>query len=440
MMAIWLLLLPGGLWAPFESGMPGVLSAPCAEDPAVAAAIARELPRTVAIRRQIHEHPELGEREVETAKLVAARLKELGLTLREGVAKTGVVGVLRGGQPGGCVAWRADMDALPVTEQTAVAFKSTRTDTWDGKDVGVMHACGHDVHTSVALGVAAVLADPAVRKDLHGSVLFLFQLAEESLPDPGIHGAARMIAEGALDDPRPGAVFGLHCGPHLEVGTIGVRAGGALAAADQVRITIVGKQTHGAQPELGIDPIVVASHIVLALENIPAREIDARETLVLTIGKIEAGNRFNIIPERAELLGTLRTHDAKVQERAHVRIREIAEGTAKTFGATAEVEIREFTPVTWNDPDLVARMRAAFEAAVGKANVIDDKPVMGAEDFAFYGKRAPGLFFFLGVAPKGKPAPGQLHTPTFDPDEGCIEVGIRAASGLITSYLAAQSR
>jgi amidohydrolase len=416
-----------------------LLVASSTDGPDLAAAVARALPRSVEIRRQIHEHPELGEREVETAKLVAARLRELGLTVREGVAKTGVVGVLKGGLPGGCAAWRADMDALPVTEETGLPFKSTRKDTWDGKDVGVMHACGHDVHTSVALGVAAVLADPAVRKDLHGTVLFLFQPAEESLPDPGIHGAARMIAEGALDDPKPDAVFGLHCGPHLEVGTIGVHPGGALAAADQVRITIHGKQTHGAQPELGIDPIVVASHIVLALENIPAREVDARETLVLTFGKIEAGNRFNIIPEKAELVGTLRTHEPKIQERVHTRIREIAEGTAKTFGATAEVEIREFTPVTWNDPALLARVRPALEAAMlGKANVIDDKPVMGAEDFAFYGKKAPGLFFFLGVAPKGKPAPGQLHTPTFDPDEGCIEVGIRAASRLLASYLASE--
>jgi len=409
-------------------------------NPALDAAIARELPRTVEIRRRIHEHPELGEREVETAKLVAARLRELGLVVREGVAKTGVVGVLTGGQPGGCAAWRADMDALPVVEQTALPFKSTKKELWDGKEVGVMHACGHDVHTAVALGVAAVLADPAVRKDLRGTVVFLFQPAEESLPDPGLHGAARMIAEGALADPAPAAVFGLHCGPQLEVGTIGVRAGGALAAADQIRITVVGKQTHGAQPELGIDPIVVASHIVLALENIPAREIDARETLVLTIGKIEAGNRFNIIPERAELLGTLRTHDPKVQARAHERIREIAEGTAKTFGATAEVEIREFTPVTWNDPALLARTRPALELALGKANVIDDKPVMGAEDFAFYGAKAPGLFFFLGVAPKGKAPPGQLHTPTFDPDEGCIEVGLRAATGILTSDPAARPR
>jgi amidohydrolase len=402
-----------------------LLIAAFSDGPDLTAAIARQVPRSVEIRRQIHAHPELGEREVETAKLVAARLRELGLTVREGVAKTGVVGVLKGGLPGGCAVWRADMDALPVTEETGLPFRSTRKDTWDGKDVGVMHACGHDVHTSVALGVAAVLSDPAVRKDLHGTVLFLFQPAEESLPDPGVHGAARMIAEGALDDPKPDAVFGLHCGPHLEVGTIGVRAGGALAAADQIRITIHGKQTHGAQPELGIDPIVVASHIVLALENIPAREVDTRETIVLTFGKIEAGNRFNIIPEKAELLGTLRTHDPKIQERAHVRIREIAEGTAKTFGATAEVEIREFTPVTWNDPALVARMRPALEAAMlGKANVIDDKPVMGAEDFAFYGKRAPGLFFFLGVAPKGKPAPGQLHTPTM----------------LLVSYLATEGR
>jgi len=268
-------------------------------------------------------------------------------------------------------------------------------------------------------------------REIHGKVLFLFQPAEESLPTPGPHGAERMIEEGALKDPKPDAIFGLHCGPQLEVGTIGVRAGGALAAADQVRIVIHGKQTHGSMPELGIDPIVVASHIVLALENIPAREVDTRETMVLTIGKIEAGSRFNIIPETAELLGTLRTHDEKLQERIHTRIREIAEGTAKTFGATAEVEIRRFTPVTWNDPELTARMRPSIEAAIGKANVIDDKPVMGAEDFAFFAKEVPGLYVFLGVAPKGKPAPGGLHTPTFDPDEGAIEVGMRAATRLL---------
>jgi amidohydrolase len=419
---------------PFPLLLPGL-------DSRVDAAIAHELPRVVETRRTIHAHPELGEREVETAKLVAARLRELGFdVVREGVAKTGVIGVLKGGKPGPCVAWRADMDALPVTEQTSLPFKSTRKDMWDGKEVGVMHACGHDVHTSVALGVAAVLADPAVRKDLAGSVLVLFQPCEESSPDPGIHGAERMVAEGALDDPKPIAVFGLHCGPHLEVGTIGIRSGGALAAADEVKITITGKQTHGAYPQLGVDPIVVASHIVLALENINAREIDSRDTMVLTIGKIDAGNRFNIIPEKAELLGTLRTHDEKIQARVQQRIREIATGTATTFGATAEVAIRAFTPVTWNDPALVARLRPSLEAAIGKANVIDDRPVMGAEDFAFYAKKAPGMFFFLGVAPKGKPAPGMLHTPTFDPDEGCIEVGLRAATRILIDALAQTPR
>lgn len=405
------------------------------QDANLAAGIARELPRTVAIRRTIHANPELGEREVETAKLVAARLRELGLAVREGVAGTGVVAVLEGSQPGGCVAWRADMDALPVPERTGLQFASTKKVMWEGKEVAVMHACGHDLHTAIGLGVAAVLADPEVKKDLHGRVLFLFQPAEESLPTPGPHGAERMIEEGAIDDPRPEAFFGLHCGPQLEVGTIGVRAGGALAAADQVRIKITGKQSHGSMPELGIDPIVVASHIVLALENIPAREVDTRETVVLTIGKIEAGSRFNIIPETAELLGTLRTHDEKLQERLHRRIREIAEGTATTFGAKAEVEIRRMTPVTWNDPELVRRMRPSLEAAIGQASVIDDRPVMGAEDFAFFAKKAPGLYFFLGVAPKGKPPPGMLHTPTFDPDEGAIEVGLRAATRLIVDAL-----
>jgi amidohydrolase len=405
------------------------------QDAGLAPAIARELPRVVETRRRIHAHPELGERETETARLVAARLRELGLVVREGVAVTGVVGVLEGGKPGGTVAWRADMDALPVTERTGLPFASTRKEMWEGKEVGVMHACGHDVHTAIGLGVAAVLADPAVRKELPGRVVFLFQPAEESLPTPGSHGAERMIEEGAIDSPKPEAIFGLHCGPHLEVGTIGLRAGGALAAADEVRITITGKQSHGSSPELGIDPIVVASHTVLALENIPAREVDTRETVVLTIGKIEAGSRFNIIPETAELLGTLRTHDEALQERVHRRIREIAEGTARTFGATAVVEIRRMTPVTWNDPALAARMRPVLEDALGKANVVDDRPVMGAEDFAYFAKKAPGLYFFLGVAPKGKPAPGMLHTPTFDPDEGAIEVGMRAGSRLLLEAL-----
>jgi amidohydrolase len=410
------------------------------QDAAFAGAVAHELPRAIEIRRRLHEHPELGEREVETAKLIAARLKELGLSVREGVAKTGVVGVLRGDLPGGCVAWRADMDALPVTEATGLPFKSTRKDMWEGKEVGVMHACGHDVHVAVALGAAAMLASPEMKKTLHGSVVFLFQPAEEGVPGPGTHGAVRMIEEGAIDDPRPGAVFGLHCGPMLEVGTVGVHAGGALAASDEITITIHGKQTHGAWPELGIDPIVVASHVVLALENIPAREVDARETIVLTFGRIEAGNRYNIIPEKAVLEGTLRTNDEKIQDHAHQRIREITEKTAEAFGASAEVEIKKYTPVTWNDPALLARMRPSLEAALGKDQVIDDKPVMGAEDFAFYAKKVPGLFFFLGVAPKGKPAPGMLHTPTFDPDEGCIEVGMRAAVKLIGDYLAMQTR
>lgn len=430
------LLLP--LLVACSSPRDAAVSEPSAHRPSAPdldALVARELPRVVETRRRIHAHPELGERETETSKLVAARLRELGLEVREGIAVTGVLGILKGGRPGPTVAYRADMDALPILEETGLPFQSTRKDTWDGKEVGVMHACGHDMHTSIGLGLAAVLADPSVRGELAGSVLFVFQPAEEGVPRPGPYGAARMLEEGAFADPRPAAIFGLHVNPQVDLGSVAVRPGNALAAADELKITIRGKQTHGAYPEQGVDPIVAACNVVLALQEIVAREVDARETIVLTFGKIEGGNRFNIIPEKVELVGTLRTHDEAIRERVHRRIEEIAGSIAGAYRARAEVEIKKQTPVTRNDPALYARMKPSLESAVGAANVHDVLPHMGGEDFGCFAREVPGLFYWLGVTDPKVGMKGMIHTPKFDPDERALGIGLKTSARLILDYL-----
>ena len=403
------------------------------------ALVERVTPDVVAWRRAIHAHPELGERETRTAALVAERLRELGLEVREGVAVTGVVGVLRGGAAGPdspVVAWRADMDALPVTEQTGLPYASTRTDEWDGEQVGVMHACGHDMHVAIGLGIASVLASPEVRESLAGTVVFLFQPAEEGMPGPEVHGAERMLAEGALADPRPEAVLGLHVNPLLGVGQVSVIPGGALAAVDRFRIRVKGVQTHGAYPQAGVDPIVTASQIVLALQTIASRNVDTRESVVVSVGKIEAGNRFNIIPGEAELLGTIRTHDEDVRATIHRRMEEIAANVAVAMGATAETEIESITPATVNDPELVERLLPAVRAAVGDARVVPEKPHMGGEDFAFLANEVPGLYFFLGVTDPAEGVPAMVHTPFFAPSEKALPVGVRTGAGLLLELLA----
>ena len=408
---------------------------PSTGEGAVDAAVTRLLPRIVQARRTIHANPELGEREQQTAEYIAAWLSELGLEVRRGVGLTGVVGVLTGGRPGGVVAYRADMDALPIAERTGLPYASTKTDTWDGAEVGVMHACGHDVHMAVALGVAAVLADPAVRAELAGTVLFVFQPAEEGLPGGGVHGAERMLAEGVFDDPRPSAVFGMHVNPRLALGQVALVPGGAMAAVDRFDIQVVGRQTHGAYPQAGIDPIVVASHIVVALQTIPSRNVDTMDAVVLSVGKVAAGNRFNVIPETAALLGTIRTHDEAVQERVHERMRVLVEATAEAFGATAELTIQKITPVTVNDPRLVERMRPSLVAAVGVDGLVAERPHMGGEDFAFFAREVPGLYYFLGVADPDKGPAAMIHTPEFSPHEGALEVGVRASTRLLFDYL-----
>ncbi len=397
--------------------------------------VRRVTPDMIAKRRTIHQHPELGEREIETSKLVKAHLEALGLEVRSGIAKTGVVATLRGQLPGNVVAWRADMDALPITEATSLPFASTRKDMWEGKQVGVMHACGHDLHTAIALGLASVLSDPAIKQQLRGSMLFVFQPAEEGVFEPGDHGAKLMMKEHVFEPLRPSAIMGLHVSPQLDVGEVGLVPGGALAAADRLEITVYGKQTHGAYPHEGVDPVLVSSHVIVALQAIAARNVDTRQTVVVSVGQIESGNRHNIIPETAHLVGTIRTHDEHVQTYVHRRVHEIATGVAAALGAKATVTIEKLTPVTYNDKPLMARMRPVFERVFGKAGVVAELPHMGGEDFAFYAREVPGLFYFLGVANAGKNMNSMTHTPTFMADEDALEIGLRSASQLVLTYL-----
>lgn len=412
-----------------------VCSFAASEVDVLAAALERVAPRVIEIRRTIHEHPELGEREHATAALVARELEGLGLEVRTGIAGTGVVGILRGSRPGRVAAWRADMDALPIREETGLPFASTRTDDWAGQEVGIMHACGHDLHVAIGLGVAHVLADPGVRAELAGTLLFVFQPAEEGLPDAGSHGAERMLQEGLFADPRPDFAFGLHANPLLDVGTVSAISGPALAAVDNFDIVVRGKAAHGASPDKGIDPIVAASSLVLALQTIASRNIDTHEVVVVTVGRFNAGNRPNIIPETAELEGTLRTHSDAVRARVLRRVEELAHGIARAHGATAEVELRSITPATVNDPELTLRMRPVLEAVLGAKGVVAERPHMGGEDFAFIAREVPSLYFFLGVRDPAKGEPALLHTSRFDPDERALAIGTRAAVNVLIEAL-----
>jgi amidohydrolase len=395
--------------------------------------------RVIAWRRDIHEHPELSNREVRTARLVARHLEELGLEVRDGVAHTGVVGVLRGGRPGAVVALRADMDALPVTEAVDLPFASKVRATYLGREVGVMHACGHDAHTAILLGVADVLA--GVRERLPGTVVFLFQPAEEGAP-PGEQGGARlMLAEGAFDDPRPDAVFGLHAVPQHRVGEIAFLPGSAMASSDRLTITVKGRQTHAAYPWLGVDPIAVASRIVLALEAIPARRVDTRIPAVVSIGAIHGGVRHNIIPGEVELLGTIRALDPELRRELHAKVESTAVAIAHSAGAEAEVDIRLGYPITTNDPELTARMLPTLERIAGRDRVVRALPRTGAEDFAFFAERVPGLYVWLGVRPAGVSAEAAApnHSPHFFLDEGAIPLGVRTLAALAADFLAKPS-
>ncbi len=389
----------------------------------------------IRLREHIHQYPELGNREFKTAELVANHLRSLGFDeVRTGIAHTGVVGILRGGRPGPVVAVRADMDALPVTEDTPYPFKSTVRTTYLGQEVGVMHACGHDIHVAVQLGVASVLA--SMRDELPGTVKFIFQPAEEG-PPPGEDGGARMmVAEGVLEDPAPSAIFGLHSFAEMEVGKVGFTSGPALAAVDHFKIRIVGQQSHGAAPHLGIDPVVMASQAVTAFQTIRSRNLPPLEPSVVTVGIIRGGTRFNIIPAVVEMEGTVRTYDPDVRDAVEQRMAEILAGIAAAGGGTFELDYDRGTPATINDPALGEQMLPSLVRAVGAGNVVDLDPTMGGEDFAYFANEVPGFFFRLGqVRPGG--SSGGHHTPDFQADNSAVPVGIRAMTNLLLDYLEA---
>lgn len=400
--------------------------------------VAQVMPQVIDWRRDIHQHPELSDQEVRTGKLVADQLRALGLEVRDHVAGHGVIGVLRGAKPGPVVALRADMDALPVTEEVDLPFKSTVRTMYNGQEVGVMHACGHDAHTAMLLGAATVLA--GMRAQIAGTVVFLFQPAEEgsfsSEPGAAPSGAAGMIAAGAMDNPKVDAVFGIHVWPD-EPGSLSYKAGGAMAAADGLTITVHGKQTHGAQPWRGVDPAVVAAQIVNALQTITARQTDITAApAVVTVATIHGGVRGNIIPDSVVMTGTIRTFDAAMRKDVHMRIKRTAELVAAASGATATVEIGMGTDVVYNDPALTRRMAPTIRRAT-TATVRDDAVWMPSEDFSLYQGKAPGVFYFLGINKAGvKPEDAAAnHSTKFFVNEDALPTGVKTYTTLALDYL-----
>jgi amidohydrolase len=395
--------------------------------------------QVIAWRRDLHAHPELSNREFRTAAVVAEHLRKLGMEVRTEVGHTGVVGVLRGAQAGPVVALRADMDALPVTEAVELPFASKVTTLYNGAEVGVMHACGHDIHTAVLMGVAQVLAE--LREQLPGTVKFIFQPAEEGAPEGEQGGAELMIREGALANPRPTAILALHVSAKYHTGTLAYRSGATMAACDGLSIVIRGRQTHGAQPWTGVDPIVTACQVVLGLQTIVSRQADLTEApAVITIGSIHGGVRSNIIPDEVRMVGTVRTFDPKMRADLHERIRKTATLIAAGAGATADVVIDPGYPVTFNDPNLAERMAPVLQKVAGKGHMVQVPVVTGAEDFSFYQRQIPGLYFFLGVTPEGtdpNTAP-MCHSPRFCADEGALTVGTRALARLAVAILEGQ--
>jgi amidohydrolase len=401
-------------------------AAPATPDAAIRAAAERIAPAVVELRRDLHAHPELSNREERTGRLVAERLRALGLEVRHPVAKTGVVGVLVGGRPGGVVALRADMDALPIEETKPLPFKS--------RNPGVMHACGHDAHTAILLGAAVVLAGQRAR--LPGTVVFLFQPAEEGAP-PGEEGGARlMVQEGALDDPKVEAVFGLHVGGWAAAGQAGYTDGPIFASSDGFTIEVEGRTVHGAQPHMGLDPIPVASEIVLALQTIVSRQIDGRKPRVLTIGRIQGGTRLNIIAGRVSMEGTMRTHDATVRAEMKARLARTVKGVAEAHGTTATLRFTdEGNAPTVNDLALARGVGIPALERVFGAGALPVEPQMVAEDFPSYAEKAPTFFFLLGTRNDAKGIGSVNHTPDFDVDEDTLPLGVRAMATLAWDFL-----
>ena len=390
--------------------------------------------KVIEWRRHFHQNPELSNREFKTAEKIAEHLRSLGLEVQTGIAHTGVVGILKGRKPGKVLALRADIDALPVPERADLPFKSTATGEFRGEEVPVMHACGHDTHIAILMGVAEILSKN--KNKIKGTIKFIFQPAEEGAP-PGEEGGAKlMVEEGVLKNPDVDAIFGLHIGSGQPINTIGYKPGGAMAAVNSFEINVKGKQTHGSMPWGGIDPIMVSAKIIDGLQTLVSREMPlTQEAVVLSIGKISSGVRSNIIPESAQMIGTLRTLDEGMQKHIHKRMREMVADIAKAYRAEATIDIDEGYPITFNDHELTAQMLPSIQKAAGTENVHLMKAITGAEDFSFFQKEVPGFYFFLGGMTPGNTEPFPHHTPDFYIDEGGLLLGVKSFIQMSIDYL-----
>jgi amidohydrolase len=394
--------------------------------------------KVIEWRHDFHQNPELGNRETRTAAIIAKHLKSLGLEVKTGVAVTGVVGILKGDKLGPVVALRADIDGLPVEEKNNLSYASKVKTIYNGKETSVMHACGHDGHTAILMGVAEILS--TMKKELRGSVKFIFQPAEEGAPKGEEYGAELMVKQGVLENPKVDVIFGLHMAAQKEVGKITYHPGGTMAGTGDFKITVIGKPSHGAAPWNSVDPIVVAAQIVNSLQTIVSRNINLTENAsVVTVGAINGGNRFNIIPEQVEMLGTVRTFTDEDEKLVFNRVKQIAEKTAEAAGATAIVELPYSVhyPVTFNDIELTNAMLPSLQKAAGKNNVLLVPAITGAEDFSFFQQKVPGLYFFIGGLPKGKAAKdsGPHHTPQFIIDDSAFKTGLNALCNLVFDYI-----
>lgn len=390
--------------------------------------------KVIEWRRDIHQNPELGNREFKTAEKIAIHLKSLGIEVQTGVAHTGVVGLLKGDMPGKVIALRADIDALPVIERNDLPYKSNVTSEFGGEKVGVMHACGHDTHTAILMGVAEVLSK---NKDkIKGTVKFIFQPAEEGPPPGEEGGALLMVKEGVMENPKVDAIFGLHINSQTPVGVIRYKSGGTMAAAQSFTIKVKGKQSHGSQPWSGVDPILISAKIIDGLQTIISREANlTNEAAVITVGKIKSGVRFNIIPETAEMIGTIRTLDYDMKDHINKRMIEMVATIAKAYGGEATCEIREATEITYNEPSLVDQMLPTMQRIAGTENVQTQKAITGAEDFSYYQKVAPGFFFFLGGMTPGSTESFPHHTPDFKIDDSGLLLGVKTLTAMSLDYL-----
>ena len=390
--------------------------------------------KVIEWRRHFHENPELGNREFKTAAYIERHLRKLGLEVQTGVGITGVVGILKGDKPGKVLGLRADIDALPVTERNDLSFKSKVVTEFLGETTGVMHACGHDTHTAILMGVAEILAKN--KGQVAGTIKFIFQPAEEGPPPGEKGGALLMVEEGVLKNPDVDAIFGLHINSATPVGQVRYKTGGIMASAQRFVITVNGKQTHGSQPWSGVDPVYISSKIIDGIQSIISRESNLlNEAAVISVGKIKSGVRFNIIPESAELIGTIRTLDYDMRDHIEKRMHEMIPTIAEAYGGTAEVSISESTDITFNDPDLVAQMLPSMEKALGKENVLLTKATTGAEDFSYFSREVPGFYFFLGGMTPGNETPFPHHTPDFFIDEDGLIHGVKVLTQMSMDYL-----